>query len=122
MARQAARRARKHPPTLLGTTSSSSQGSAGGVLRLLGCPQLLQLVKISSATLQTSSRLLCKGGELLARCPAFTTAPVQLMTAAEMLQAVADIRTDAESRLLEIQAQIQDLEAEAEQLEELING
>ena len=44
------------------------------------------------------------------------------MTAAEMLQAVADIRSDAEARLLEIQAQIQDLEAEAEQLEELING
>ena len=50
------------------------------------------------------------------------TAPKQFMTAAEMLQAVADIRSDAESRLLEIQAQIQDLEAEAEQLEELING
>lgn len=44
------------------------------------------------------------------------------MTAAEMQQAVAQIREDAESRLLEIQAQIQDLEAEAEQLEELING
>ena len=50
------------------------------------------------------------------------TAPKQLMTAAEMQQAVAQIREDAESRLLEIQAQIQDLEAEAEQLEELING
>ena len=44
------------------------------------------------------------------------------MTAAEMLQAVSNIRQDAEERLLEIQAQIQDLEAEAEQLEELING
>lgn len=50
------------------------------------------------------------------------TAPKQLMTAAEMLQAVAQIREDAESRLLEIQAQIQDLEAEAQQLEELVNG
>ena len=44
------------------------------------------------------------------------------MTAAEMLQAVADIRSDAAARLLEIQAQIQDLEAEAEQLQELIDG
>lgn len=44
------------------------------------------------------------------------------MTAAEMLQAVAKIREDAESRLLEIQAEIQDLEAEAEQLQELIDG
>ena len=54
--------------------------------------------------------------------PHDNTEPFQPMTAAEMQQAVAQIREDAESRLLEIQAQIQDLEAEAEQLEELING
>ena len=44
------------------------------------------------------------------------------MTAAEMLQAVADIRSDADARLLEIHAEIQELEAEAQQLEELVNG
>ena len=42
------------------------------------------------------------------------------MTAAEMLQAVSDIHRDAEARLLEIQAEIQALEEEAQQLEEVL--
>ena len=42
------------------------------------------------------------------------------MTAAEMLQAVSSIRQDAEARLLEIQAEIQALEEEAQQLEEVL--
>ena len=51
------------------------------------------------------------------------------MTAAELLQAVESIREDAQTRLLKIRAQIQDLEAqiqdletEADQLQELIDG
>ena len=42
------------------------------------------------------------------------------MTAAEMLQAVSSIQQDAEARLLEIQAEIQALEEEAQQLEEVL--
>jgi len=42
------------------------------------------------------------------------------MTTAEMLQAVSNIREDAEARLLEIQAEIQALEEEAQQLEEVL--
>jgi len=47
----------------------------------------------------------------------FTT---RTMTTAEMLQAVSNIREDAEARLLEIQAEIQALEEEAQQLEEVL--
>ena len=50
------------------------------------------------------------------------TAPKQLMTAAEMKQALADIRMDAKARLQEIREQIAQLAAEADQLQELING
>ena len=46
--------------------------------------------------------------------------PFQLMTAAEMLQAVSNIRQDAEERLQSIQAQIEELEAEAERLQEVL--
>lgn len=42
------------------------------------------------------------------------------MTAAEMLQAVADIQKNAEERLQEIQAEIEALEAEAERLQEVL--
>lgn len=42
------------------------------------------------------------------------------MTAAEMLQAVSNIRQDAEERLQSIQAQIEELEAEAERLQEVL--
>ncbi|BAQ94415.1 hypothetical protein [uncultured phage_MedDCM-OCT-S31-C1] len=44
------------------------------------------------------------------------------MTAAEMKQAVADIRMDARNRLQEIREQMDQLRAEADQLQELING
>ena len=50
------------------------------------------------------------------------TAPSKLMTAAEMKQALADIRMDAKARLQEIREQIAQLAAEADQLQELING
>ena len=42
------------------------------------------------------------------------------MTAAEMLQAQADIKSDARERLQSIQAQIEELEAEAERLQEVL--
>lgn len=44
------------------------------------------------------------------------------MTAAEMKQAVADIRMDARARLQEIREQLETLREEADQLQELING
>ena len=50
------------------------------------------------------------------------TAPSKLMTAAEMLQAQADIQTDARARLQEIRDEIALLEAEMSDLEEVING
>ena len=50
------------------------------------------------------------------------TAPKQLMTAAEMLQAQADIQTDARARLQEIRDEIALLEAEMADLEEVIDG
>jgi len=54
--------------------------------------------------------------------PHDNTAPLQLMTAAEMKQAVADIRMDARNRLQEIREQMDKLRVEADQLQELING
>lgn len=42
------------------------------------------------------------------------------MTAAEMLQAVSNIREDAAERLQSVQAQIEELEAEAERLQEVL--
>ena len=48
------------------------------------------------------------------------TAPIQPMTAAEMLQAVSNIREDAAERLQSVQAQIEELEAEAERLQEVL--
>ena len=50
------------------------------------------------------------------------TAPLKLMTAAEMLQAQADIQTDARARLQEIRDEIALLEAEMADLEEVIDG
>ena len=44
------------------------------------------------------------------------------MTAAEMLQAQADIQADAKARLQEIHDEIALLEAEMADLEEVING
>ena len=44
------------------------------------------------------------------------------MTAAELLQAVSNVRKVAKERLQSTQARIKELEAEAEQLQELING
>jgi|OM-RGC.v1.038758024 cell division protein FtsB len=44
------------------------------------------------------------------------------MTAAEMLQAQADIQTDARARLQEIRDEIALLEAEMADLEEVIDG
>ena len=44
------------------------------------------------------------------------------MTAAEMLQAQADIRSDAQARLQEIRDEIALLEAEMADLEEVIDG
>ena len=44
------------------------------------------------------------------------------MTAAEMLQAQADIKSDARERLQEIRDEIALLEAEMADLEEVING
>ena len=50
------------------------------------------------------------------------TAPSKLMTAAEMLQAQADIKSDARERLQEIRDEIALLEAEMADLEEVIDG
>ena len=50
------------------------------------------------------------------------TAPKQLMTAAEMLQAMSEIRSDAQARLKEIRDEIALLEAEMADLEELLDG
>ena len=54
--------------------------------------------------------------------PHDNTAPSKLMTAAEMLQAQADIQMDAQARLQEIRDEIALLEAEMSDLEEVING
>ena len=54
--------------------------------------------------------------------PHDNTAPSKLMTAAEMKQAMHDIRSDARARLQELREQIAQLAAEADQLQELING
>lgn len=44
------------------------------------------------------------------------------MTAAEMLQAMSEIRSDAQARLKEIRDEIALLEAEMADLEELLDG
>lgn len=49
-------------------------------------------------------------------------APLKPMTAAEMLQAQADIKSDARERLQEIRDEIALLEAEMADLEEVIDG
>ena len=54
--------------------------------------------------------------------PHDNTAPSKLMTAAEMLQAMSEIRSDAQTRLQEIRDEIALLEAEMADLEELLNG
>ena len=50
------------------------------------------------------------------------TAPKQLMTAAEMLQAQHDIKSDARARLQEVRDEIALLEAEMTDLQEVIDG
>ena len=67
---------------------------------------------------------LCPSATALEHCcwPHDNTAPKQLMTAAEMLQAQADIQTDARARLQEIRDEIALLEAEMADLEEVIDG
>ena len=50
------------------------------------------------------------------------TAPSKLMTTAELVQAVSRAREEAEIRLQEIRDEIALLEAEAEDLNEVING
>ena len=44
------------------------------------------------------------------------------MTAAEMRQAMADIKSDARQRLQEIRERMEELRAEANDLQELIDG